>query len=234
MTESLSTGTPVTSVTLRGALPALDQIASSLSNVLLTVLLARRLSPSAFGGLAIILALLVMLMAASQVAVGDTFLIRHLGDRVSAGDALGAAFLNGLLGAVLLGIVSFATGVPTLPGLILVLGSPALFLGDSGRLVAIGLDKAGWALLGDVLWVCVVAVALFVPTSADAGVAAAQMRKTQDGGTVGVFTEVTELKRREEELAAARDEATEAQRQLVDAIESISEGFSLYDADDKL
>jgi PAS domain S-box-containing protein len=59
-------------------------------------------------------------------------------------------------------------------------------------------------------------------------------RKTQDGGTVGVFTDVTELKRREEELAAARDKATEAQRRLVDAIESISEGFSLYDADDKL
>jgi PAS domain S-box-containing protein len=59
-------------------------------------------------------------------------------------------------------------------------------------------------------------------------------RKTQDGGTVGVFTDVTELKRREEELAAARDEATEAQRRLVDAIETISEGFSLYDADDKL
>jgi len=59
-------------------------------------------------------------------------------------------------------------------------------------------------------------------------------RQTQDGGTVGVFTDVTELKRREEELAAARDEATEAQRRLVDAIESISEGFSLYDADDKL
>jgi PAS domain S-box-containing protein len=59
-------------------------------------------------------------------------------------------------------------------------------------------------------------------------------RKTQDGGTVGVFTDVTEIKRREEELAAARDNATEAQRRLVDAIESISEGFSLYDADDKL
>ncbi|MDY0885784.1 response regulator [Dongia soli] len=36
------------------------------------------------------------------------------------------------------------------------------------------------------------------------------------------------------ELSAARDKATEAQRRLVDAIESISEGFSLYDADDKL
>ncbi|WP_165435627.1 PAS-domain containing protein [Bradyrhizobium sp. Leo121] len=59
-------------------------------------------------------------------------------------------------------------------------------------------------------------------------------RKTQDGGTVAVFTDVTELKRREEELAVARDTATEAQRRLADAIESISEGFSLYDADDKL
>jgi signal transduction histidine kinase/DNA-binding response OmpR family regulator len=35
-------------------------------------------------------------------------------------------------------------------------------------------------------------------------------RKTQDGGTVGVFTDVTELKRREEELAAARDQAMAA------------------------
>ena len=59
-------------------------------------------------------------------------------------------------------------------------------------------------------------------------------RKTQDGGTVGVSTDVTELKRREEELSAARDKATEAESRLVDAIESISEGFSLYDAKDKL
>jgi signal transduction histidine kinase/DNA-binding response OmpR family regulator len=35
-------------------------------------------------------------------------------------------------------------------------------------------------------------------------------RKTQDGGTVGVFTDVTELKRREEEVAAARDQAMAA------------------------
>src|SRR5918996_4537553 len=35
-------------------------------------------------------------------------------------------------------------------------------------------------------------------------------RKTQDGGTVGIFTDVTELKRREEEVAAARDEAMQA------------------------
>jgi signal transduction histidine kinase/DNA-binding response OmpR family regulator len=35
-------------------------------------------------------------------------------------------------------------------------------------------------------------------------------RKTQDGGTVGVYTDVTELKQREQELAAARDEAMQA------------------------
>jgi PAS domain S-box-containing protein len=36
------------------------------------------------------------------------------------------------------------------------------------------------------------------------------------------------------ELLEARDKATQAQTRLTDAIESISEGFSLYDADDKL
>ena len=35
-------------------------------------------------------------------------------------------------------------------------------------------------------------------------------RKTQDGGTVGVYTDVTELKQREAEGAAARDEAMQA------------------------
>jgi PAS domain S-box-containing protein len=36
------------------------------------------------------------------------------------------------------------------------------------------------------------------------------------------------------ELLEARDKATQAQTRLTDALESISEGFSLYDADDKL
>ena len=35
-------------------------------------------------------------------------------------------------------------------------------------------------------------------------------RRTQDGGTVGVYTDVTELKKREAEVAAARDEAMQA------------------------
>src|ERR687898_2067912 len=36
------------------------------------------------------------------------------------------------------------------------------------------------------------------------------------------------------ELSDARDEATEARRRLTDALESISEGYFLYDADDRM
>jgi signal transduction histidine kinase/CheY-like chemotaxis protein len=47
-------------------------------------------------------------------------------------------------------------------------------------------------------------------------------RKTQDGGTVGAFTDVTELKRREQELAAARDEAMQATRAKSQFLASMS------------
>ncbi|HTZ34565.1 MAG TPA: PAS-domain containing protein [Stellaceae bacterium] len=51
-------------------------------------------------------------------------------------------------------------------------------------------------------------------------------RRTRDGGVVGIRTDITEAKRTEEALRAA-------QRQLIDAIESISEGFVLFDRDDR-
>jgi PAS domain S-box-containing protein len=51
-------------------------------------------------------------------------------------------------------------------------------------------------------------------------------RRTRDGGIVGIRTDITALKRTEEALTAAR-------QQLTDAIESISEGFVLFDRDDR-
>jgi signal transduction histidine kinase/CheY-like chemotaxis protein/HAMP domain-containing protein len=42
------------------------------------------------------------------------------------------------------------------------------------------------------------------------------------------------VKKRTDDLAAASEAAQKARQQLVDAIESISEGFSLFDADDRL
>ena len=52
-------------------------------------------------------------------------------------------------------------------------------------------------------------------------------RRTRQGGFVVTLNDVTELKERERELRQARE-------LLEDAIESLSEGFALWDADDRL
>jgi len=52
-------------------------------------------------------------------------------------------------------------------------------------------------------------------------------RRMADGGIVSIRTDISELKRREEALIEARG-------RLVDSIEAISEGFALYDAEDRL
>ena len=73
-------------------------------------------------------------------------------------------------------------------------------------------------------------------------------RRTRDGGIVGIRMDITELKRRESLLGEAgirleqqaaemqrlAQEAEAARALLVDAIESVDEGFSIYDADDRL
>ncbi|MBV8089153.1 MAG: PAS-domain containing protein [Alphaproteobacteria bacterium] len=51
-------------------------------------------------------------------------------------------------------------------------------------------------------------------------------RRTRDGGIVGIRTDITELKQAEAALKAT-------QQQLTDAIESISEGFVLFDREDR-
>jgi PAS domain S-box-containing protein len=51
-------------------------------------------------------------------------------------------------------------------------------------------------------------------------------RRTRDGGIVAIRTDITERRRAEEALKAA-------QSQLIDAIESMSEGFALFDRDDR-
>ncbi len=52
-------------------------------------------------------------------------------------------------------------------------------------------------------------------------------RDTPDGGKVAVYTDITEIKRREGEALAARE-------RFEDAIEAISSGFALFDAEDRL
>lgn len=56
---------------------------------------------------------------------------------------------------------------------------------------------------------------------------------TSDGGTVSVFTDITESKQHEEELSRLAEEADLAHARLTDAIESIGQGFILYDKEDR-
>ncbi len=65
--------------------------------------------------------------------------------------------------------------------------------------------------------------------------------RTRDGGLVGAYTDITAVEEQRERLedmvaktAMATERAEAAQRQLLDAIESSSEGFALYDPEDRL
>jgi signal transduction histidine kinase/DNA-binding response OmpR family regulator len=65
--------------------------------------------------------------------------------------------------------------------------------------------------------------------------------QTAEGGTVSTYTDVTELKNRQkqqqeliDQLQVAHTEAEGARTQLFDAIEAISDGFALFDSDDRL
>lgn len=57
---------------------------------------------------------------------------------------------------------------------------------------------------------------------------------TSDGGTVSVFTDITESKKHEQELSKLAEEADLAHARLSDAIESIGQAFVLYDREDRV
>ncbi|GAA3544520.1 response regulator [Zobellella aerophila] len=59
-------------------------------------------------------------------------------------------------------------------------------------------------------------------------------RRTRDGGAVAIYTDITELEQQREHLEAQVRMTEEARDQLTEAIESIAEGFTLYDAEDRL
>ena len=59
-------------------------------------------------------------------------------------------------------------------------------------------------------------------------------RRTSDGGTVGVWTDITDLKRQELALRGAEARARAAEQRLREALEYVNVGFSLFDAEDRL
>jgi PAS domain S-box-containing protein len=59
-------------------------------------------------------------------------------------------------------------------------------------------------------------------------------RPLPGGGVVSFYSDITEHKRRQRDLAVAVEHAATARTQLLEAIEAISEGFVLFDAHDRL
>ncbi|MDE0342223.1 MAG: PAS-domain containing protein [Deltaproteobacteria bacterium] len=85
------------------------------------------------------------------------------------------------------------------------------------------------------------AIAPFEWTRGDGKVLRYQCIVLPNGGRMLTYLDITEMKRREQqlgklvdELAATRDEALRARAQLDEAIEAISEGFVVFDGEDRL
>ncbi|MDP2378484.1 PAS-domain containing protein [Reyranella sp.] len=55
-----------------------------------------------------------------------------------------------------------------------------------------------------------------------------------DGGLLAMYRDITDLKERESELEAARDEAAEARERLLHAMEAMDDGIAFLDSDEKL
>lgn len=133
-----------------------DQAVSSLGNVVLTVIVARSVSPTAFGEYALLLTGYQLLVAGAQAVVGEPLLVTYRRKTGRAPDtmipaALGVALAIGLLGlaAALAASLAFQLG-PALWCLGLLM--PGLLVQDAQRYVAFARLRPGHALLSDLSW----------------------------------------------------------------------------------
>ncbi len=74
----------------------------------------------------------------------------------------------------------------------------------------------------------------FQQTLEDGRIVLSREIRTKGGSIVGIRTDISELKKTSDDLALAREAAEAAEHQMMDAIENISEGFSLYDSEDRI
>lgn len=138
----------------RLGIATLDQVTSSLSNVLLVFSLARVSDVTAFGKIGLALAAFSTALAASRGLLGTPIaLLSHNRDRLhsGAGPAMAAAVSGGaLLGLVLIGatITTEVAGV----GIALGLALPLVLAQDVARYAAISDGHPGRALASDSVW----------------------------------------------------------------------------------
>jgi O-antigen/teichoic acid export membrane protein len=143
---------------LRIGLIVADQSLVSLGSFALTSLVARALSPSLFGYFTLLYSAYLLVLGVSRALASEPLLVRYPGadretlrdgSRWSAGVALGAGAVSGLIGLALLPLLH---GQLRLAELALALLLPGLLLKDAWRYCFFALARPVQALLNDALW----------------------------------------------------------------------------------
>jgi hypothetical protein len=151
----------------RRTLVMLDQGASSLSNIVVTVIAARALEPVAFGAFSAAMVGYQLVLGGVRAGVGEPWLSGHAvdgrGERQRAiADLMHAAVgLSSLCAVLLLVAASVVTGPSGGPLLALALVFPILGLQDALRFVAV-VDRPQIALASDLAWLIAIVLLLVV------------------------------------------------------------------------
>lgn len=135
-----------------------DQVVSSGTNLLLSILVARALTAEGFGAFAIAFTIYSFLVAAGRSLISQPLVVRFLakGDeafRAAAQSAAGAATLLGLVSGAVTGVAGLAIGGPVGVSLLCIgLLMPGLLLQDMWRAIFIAQGRPAAALVNDVVW----------------------------------------------------------------------------------
>ncbi|RAY11387.1 hypothetical protein DPM19_30655 [Actinomadura craniellae] len=140
-----------------------DQALSSVTNVALTIVVAREVGPAGLGGFAVAYAAYLILVGLCRAVTCEPLLVRYdTGSwRAGAAAATGTALVAGTAGGFGLLAVAAVLGGPAGAALLpLALLLPGLLVKDAWRFVFVVAGRPGRALLNDGVWALGQAVAL--------------------------------------------------------------------------
>lgn len=149
---------PTDRASRRAALTLGDQFTSSLSNLALSVVVARSVGTEEYGAFALAYAAYALLLGVARALGAEPLLIHHAAREPDAATsrgraAAGSALLLGVVGGVLVAVIGGLAGGDARGALVAIgLCLPALLLQDALRYVAFASRRPQVALASDVLW----------------------------------------------------------------------------------
>lgn len=177
----------------QGAWSLLGQAASSLSNLLVAVLVARVASPSEFGAFALVVAVYHLALRASRSAVSTPLLMFASRDdeantRHQVTGSVGASLLMGsILGVPLIAAgMAFAGPVGHLP-ILLGLLLPTLLLQDAIRYAFIATGRARWSAVCDGSWLALQLLLSYAMSSLGLATVVAYTAAWAGAGAIAAF-----------------------------------------------